>query len=44
MNDQRTVDLYQKHIETIFGIKKIDDFSNEEVEDAFSVLLEILPR
>ena len=44
MNDQRTVDLYQKHIETIFGIKKIDDFSNEEVEDAFSVLLEILPN
>ena len=44
MNNQRTVDLYQKHIETIFGIKKIDDFSNEEVEDAFSVLLEILPN
>ena len=44
MNDQRTVDLYQKHIETIFCIKKIDDFSNEEVEDAFSVLLEILPN
>ena len=36
--------LYQKHIETIFGVKKIEEFSNEEVENAFDVLLHILPN
>ena len=36
--------LYQKHIKTIFGINKIEEFSNEEVENAFNVLLQILPN
>ena len=44
MDEQRTVDLYQKHIETIFGVKKIDDFSDKETEQAFNVLLSILPN
>ena len=37
-------DLYQQHIETIFGVKKIKEFSNEEVENSFNVLLQILPN
>lgn len=44
MDEQRTVDLYQKHIETIFGVKKIGDFSDKETEQAFNVLLGILPN
>ena len=44
MTKQKTDNLYQKHIETIFGVKKIEDFSNEEVENAFNVLLQILPN
>ena len=44
MTKQKTDNLYQKHIETIFGVKKIEEFSNEEVENAFNVLLQILPN
>ncbi len=44
MDEQRTVELYQKHIETIFGVKKIKDFSDEETEQAFENLLDILPN
>ena len=44
MTKQKTDNLYQKHIKTIFGVKKIEEFSNEEVENAFNVLLQILPN
>ncbi len=44
MDEQRTVELYQKHIETIFGVKKIEDFSDEETEHAFENLLKVLPN
>lgn len=44
MTNQRTIDLYQKHIETIFGVKKIEEFSDAEVENAFENLLKILPN
>ena len=36
--------LYQKHLNTIFGSKSLDDFSNEETEKSFEVLLQILPN
>ena len=37
-------ELYQEHLKTIFGVKTIDEFSDEEVESAFSVLLSVLPN
>ena len=44
MDEKKSTALYKNHIETIFGIKKIEDFSDEEVENAFNVLLQILPN
>lgn len=37
-------DLYQKHLETLCGAKEIEDFSEEETEKAFDVLLRVLPN
>ena len=44
MNNVSDNELYQKHLATIWGVKPLDELTNNEVEDAFDTLLHILPN
>ncbi len=37
-------ELYDNHIKNIFGVKKIEEFSEMEVDEAFNLLLQLLPN